>query len=306
MDVRHLRLLRDLRDHGGVVAAAEATFRTPSAVSQQLRTAERDLGVRLVEPDGRGIRLTEAALLLADAAGQVEVALAEAQGRLDDFLGRAAGEVRVAALPSAAEYLLPPVLTALAEGPIRVVVEDVDVSEADFASLARDVDLVVGHSLSGEVPRGAEALHRTVLAREPIDVALPAGHRLAGGRRGLRADQLVHERWIAVPPGYPFGTVLDRVRRQTGAGLEIVQQVRDNRLVEALVAAGVGIALLPRYTTRPRPGLTLRPLVDVDAERWVVGMSRPDRARRAAVRELVERLARVGEDLRRRGRAAPS
>jgi DNA-binding transcriptional LysR family regulator len=193
------------------------------------------------------------------------------------------------------------VLADLEQTGIRVALEDVDVSEADFATLARDADLVIGHSLSGEVPRGAEGLHRTVLAREPLDVALPAGHRLARGRRALKAAQLVHERWVAVPPGYPFGTVLDRVRRQTGAELEVVQQVRDNRLVEALVTAGVGIAVLPRYTTRRRPGLTLRPLADVDAERWVVGMSRPDRARRAVVRELVERLARVGDEVRRRG-----
>jgi len=76
MDVRHLALLRELAERGSVTAVAAATHRTVSAVSQQLHAAERDLGIRLVEPDGRGIRLTDAGRLLAEGAAEVETAIA--------------------------------------------------------------------------------------------------------------------------------------------------------------------------------------------------------------------------------------
>src|SRR5690606_41268932 len=120
MDVRHLELLRDLAEHGSITAVARATHRTPSAVSQQLRTAQRELGARLVERDGRGIRLTEAGRLLAAQAATVAAALAEAQAEWDAYRGGPADEVSVLALPSTAEYLLPPAVPPLQVSPTRV------------------------------------------------------------------------------------------------------------------------------------------------------------------------------------------
>ncbi|MBL7626372.1 LysR family transcriptional regulator, partial [Frankia sp. CN6] len=95
MDVRHLELLSELAARGSVTAVAAATHRTPSAVSQQLRTARREFGVPLVEPRGRGIRLTEAGRLLAEAGRDVARVLAEVQARFDEFRGEPAGLVRV-------------------------------------------------------------------------------------------------------------------------------------------------------------------------------------------------------------------
>lgn len=295
MDARHLSLLRELADRGSVAAVAAATFRTPSAVSQQLRTAERDLGVRLVEPAGRGLRLTDAGRMLADSGREVELALARAQARLDGLRDRPAGTVRIRALPSAMEYLAPALLDTLAEEPITIVLEDDDVSEAEYAGLTRDADLVIGHSLTGEVPRGAEHLARTTLCREPIDVALPTGHRLAR-RRSLGAREVITEPWIGVPEGYPFDTVLREVESVTGRSADVRQRARDNRVVAALVEAGHGIALLPRFTTR-HDGVVLRPLRDVHSTRWVVALARPDRAERAVVRRVVAELVGIGDRL---------
>jgi len=294
MDVRHLTLLRELRERGSVAAVAAATFRTPSAVSQQLRTAQRDAGIALVEPDGRGVRLTEAGQLLAHGAMEVETALARVQARLEEFSGEPSGIVRVASLPSAAEYLVPPVLVALLHTRIELKCTDVDVAEPDFSRLANDYDLVIGHSLTGEMPSGAEGLNRTVLGREPLDIALSPDHVLAG-KESVAPEDVIGEPWISVPPGYPFEAVVAHIEARTGQRARIVQHIRDNRVVEALVAAGLGIALLPRFTTRERPDLVLRPLTGVQAARWVVGLSRPDRAERAAVRRVVAELLTVGE-----------
>lgn len=298
MDVRHLALLRELAERGSVTAVAAATHRTGSAVSQQLRTAERDLGVRLVEPAGRGLRLTDAGQLLASAAVDVEASLARVEARLDEFRGRPTGTVRIAALTSAAEFLVPPALAELAAQGIDVTLSDTDVSEEAYASLAADHDVVIGHSLLSAVPQGAERLVHTVLTREPLDVALPANHPLAA-KDQLSPRDVVDEPWIGVPLGYPFATVLDGVERVTGRPIHVVQRLRDNGVVEALVDAGVGLALLPRFTTRPREGVVLRPLRGVNARRWVVALSRPDRAERAVVRRSLDALRDAG---RRRGR----
>lgn len=295
MDVRHLSLLRELRDRGSVAAVARATYRTPSAVSQQLRTAERALGVALVQPAGRGLSLTDEGRLLADAALDVESALVRAQASLDDFHGEVAGEVAIAALPSAVEYLGPRLLTELRGLPIQIRLVDVDVAEVDFAALADDYDLVIGHTMRATPPSRRGLLIREAV-REPLDVVVAVDHRWAE-RRTVRPAEVIHEPWIATPPGYPFRTLVERIERLTGRRAEVVQEVRDNRLVEALVAEGHGIALLPRFTTRPNAELRLLRLRDLDSARRVLVMARRDRAERAVVRRVMDELVAIGETL---------
>jgi DNA-binding transcriptional LysR family regulator len=271
MDLRHLELLRELADRGTITAVAEATFRSPSAVSQQLQTAERAFGVALVEPDGRRLRLTAAGRLLALGAADVATTLARLQHEVDALQGEPSGLVRVAALPSAAEFLLPPVLRSLAGGAVTLTLTDDDVAEADFGRRTADHDVVIGHTLA-EVPAGTERLSVLTLAREPLEVAVPADHRL----------------------GYPFDTVRIAIDNRSGQPLQVVQRIRDNRVVESLVASGEGCALLPRFTTLGRPGVVTLPLADVRSVRTIVALGRPDRWQRAAVRLVLDALAQVG------------
>lgn len=107
MDVRHLDLLRELADRGSITAVAEATHRTVSAVSQQLKAAQRQAGMALVEHQGRGLRLTDAGRVLAEAGAEVGTAIAAAQARWDAFRAHPTGTVGLAMLPSAAAVLLP-------------------------------------------------------------------------------------------------------------------------------------------------------------------------------------------------------
>jgi DNA-binding transcriptional LysR family regulator len=232
-------------------------------------------------------------VLLADGAVRVATALARVQADLDALRDAPQGTVAIGALPSAAEVLLPELLVRLREGAIRVTVDDFDIAEADFARRAGDHDIVIGHTITGDAPRGTGHLWRTTLAREPLDVAVPADHPLAG-RRELAPGDVVGERWVAVPEGYPFDTVLIAMENLTGRRIQRVQRVRDNRVVEALVAAGVGLALLPRFTTRPRPDVVTLPLSGVGAARHVVALARPDVAERRAVRTVLGHLAEIG------------
>lgn len=294
MDVRHLMLLRDLAERGSVHAVAAATHRTPSAVSQQLKAAARELGAVLVEPSGRGLRLTDAGRLLADGAIDVAAALERVEASWDEFRAAPVGTVSMAMLPSAATFLLPSVLTDVQAEGIELRCHDVDVAELEFAALVADHDIVLAHSLTADAPAGTAGLAAVHVVREPLDIALPEGHRLAG-QEELEPGQLVDEDWIAVPAGFPFEAVLQGIERRTGRSLRVRQRLKDNRLIEALVAAGHGIAVLPRFTTPTGDGLVLRPLLGVPTGRHVFAVLRRDRAERRAVRRVLQSLVRAAE-----------
>src|SRR6478735_645080 len=136
MDVRRLDLLRELSERGSVTAVAEATHRTPSAVSQQLKVLEREAGMPLTERSGRGIQLTGAGIALARSATDVAVALERATALWDEFRNHPSGEVSLVTFPTVGATLLPAVLTDLAEVAGLVVrATDLDPEAAEFADL---------------------------------------------------------------------------------------------------------------------------------------------------------------------------
>lgn len=291
MDVRRLELLRELSDRGSVTAVAAAMHLTPSAVSQQLKTLEREAGVPLTERLGRGLTLTTAGQALAETAKDVAVALEKAQASWSEFVEQPRGEVSVTFFATAGEMLLPGFLTRMhAVAGLRVVCTDQDPILPDFADLAMDHDIVIADS-PGVLPAWRERHLVTVeLMREPLDIVLPEGHPLAI-RIELTPADVVDENWISNPDGFPFDRVLQRIEALTGREAHRVQRLMDNTIVEAVVAAGHGIAILPRFTTRDREnGLVTRPLVGVRSERIIWAIMRPDRAVRPSVRLVVEAL----------------
>lgn len=293
MDVQRLELLRELAERGSVTAVARATHRTPSAVSQQLKVLEREAGVPLTERSGRGLVLTDAGRALARSATDIAVARARATAVWDEFRNRATGEVSLVTFPTAGQMLLPGTLQQLAEHTgLIVTCTDLDPELSDFPALTSDFDIVLAHSMRGQVPWGGRGLRVVPLMTEPLDVGLPADHPLAS-RAYLTPADVVGEHWIGVPEGYPFERVLHEIEEKGGGRVNVSQQrLRDMRLVEAFIMAGLGIALVPRYTSGGgQPGkLVLKPLRGVDAERQIVALMRPDRAERLAVRTVVDAL----------------
>lgn len=291
MDVRHLQLLRELADRGSVTAVAAATHRTASAVSQQLRTAQREFGMRLVEPNGRGVKLTEAGALLAAGGVEVEAAIATVRARWDAYREDPGGPVSIVAFPSAAALLLPDVLADADESGISVRVVDRDPAESEFAGLTSDFDIVIAHSLTGPCLVATAGLTVHELVTEPLDIAMSATHPLARRSRLTPAD-VKDASWIGVPAGYPFDVVLTSIAQLVGHQLTVRQRVRDNRVIESLVMAGDSLAVLPRFTTRSGAGLELREITGVPARRYLSAVMRPDRANRRAVQTVLESVKR--------------
>lgn len=290
MDVRRLELLRELSERGSVTAVAAATNRTASAVSQQLKVLEREAGIALTERSGRGIVLTGAGRELARTATEVAIALQRAEALWEDFRQAPQGEVTLTLFPSAGQMLLPGLLTAVDALPgLILICSDQDPRLTDFADLTPDYDVVVTES-TGTLPSWRErGLAVVPLLQEPLDVALPIGHRLAAKARLTPAD-LVDELWVGVPEG-PYDRVLRQIEVTNGSPARIGQRFRDNGIVEAVVAGGHGIAVLPRFTTRDHEnGLITRPISGIRATRQLSALLRPDRIERPSVRKVVEEL----------------
>lgn len=289
MDERQLRILRELGELGSVTAVAEALLVTPSAVSQQLRLLQRAIPVPLTERDGRRLVLTEAGQALAGAAAEVESALARARHTVDDFLDAPGADVSVAAFHSAATAFFPLLLRGLTESDApRLALADEDVAQDDFPRLTREYDLVVAHRLDHS-PRWPRTIGAATLLREPLDVALPAGHPLAGKRR-LSPKDVAGEPWITVHEGFPVLATIEAIAAAAGRPLHLAHRINEFAVVAEVVAAGAGIALMPRWTTRPHPALVLRPLAGVQARRHIDVLHRPERTARRAVRTVLAEL----------------
>ncbi|TFC57811.1 LysR family transcriptional regulator [Cryobacterium sp. TMT2-15-1] len=292
MDVQRLELLRELAERHSITEVARATHRTPSAVSQQLKVLEREAGLPLTERSGRGLILTDAGRALARSATDVAVALARARAVWDEFRNDATGEVSLVTFPTAGEMLLPGAVKAIAAVPGLVVnCTDKDPELSDFPALTAEYDIVLAYSLRGQLPWGGRGLTVVPLMTEPLDVGVPADHRLAS-RSWITPADVIGETWIGAPTGYPFERILHQIEQKAGSQITVAQQFADLRVIEAFVVAGLGIALVPRYTWGgDQPGrLVLKPLRGVDAERQIVALMRPDRAERLAVRTVLEVL----------------
>ena len=295
MDVRQLAILRELGDRGSVTAVAEALFLTPSAVSQQLAALQRGVPVALTQRRGRRLVLTEAGRALAAAAIDVATALARAEAAVDAFLDDPRGRVRVAGFSSAAAAFFPRLLEAAGRGGPPVECAEHDVAQSRFPALCADHDIVLAHRLDHSPPWPA-TVSATGLLHEPLDVALPVGHPLAG-QQVVTLAEVSTQPWIAVHDGFPLLAPLEAIATTAGHPVTIAHRINDLTVAARLVAAGAGVTLMPRYTAPAQADLVLRPLDGLDLARRVDALVRPERVLRATVTTVLESLVRAAHQL---------
>lgn len=291
MDVRRLRILRELADRGSVTAVAAALNFTPSAVSQQLKALSREAGLELTAPDGRGLRLTAAGRAVVDGAQEVLDALGRLEETTAGLREQPLGTVRVVFFPSAARLLLPGLLRRASAHPgLALSCRDLDLRPEEVPAAAAAADVVVTHHDERLDPLRTGRLTVHPLLREPLDVALPPDHPLAH-RAEVHLSGLVDADWISVAVGWPVDDVLNSLALVTGTVPRVVQRINDFSVTEELVAHGHGVALLPRYSTDHRDGarLALRPLAGVRAARLVRAVTR-GAVTRPAVRLVLDEL----------------
>jgi DNA-binding transcriptional LysR family regulator len=299
VDLRRLRALRALADHGTLAAAADALHLTPSAVSQQLAALEREVGHRLLEPAGRSVRLTPAAAVLLRHADAVFAQLERLDGDLAAQAAGAAGEVRVGAFPTSIVGLVAPAVGRLRETApgVRLAVTEAETDDGVLLLGRREVDVTVGMECTAAPQAGDGRFHREALLGDVLDAALPAGHRQARGAP-LRLADLAGETFIAPPVGWSCDEVLSAGCRAAGFSPRIAHRTGDWQATMALVRAGLGVALIPRLAQqRPLDGVVLVPLAGAPPERHVFVACRSGAEAAPAVRALFDALHDVAADL---------
>ncbi|MFJ9863448.1 LysR family transcriptional regulator [Streptomyces sp. NPDC101165] len=285
-DLRKLQILRTLRERGTVTATAEALHMTPSAVSQQLTNLARQLGVPLLEAQGRRVRLTDAARLVLRHTEPVFEQLERTDAALAAYAQGEAGEVRVGAFSTAVPALVVPAVRSLrATHPgVTVRVRETEAAEAYDLLSAGEVDLAL--SLAAEAPSAADPrFTRLPLLTDPLDVALPPDHPRATAPE-LTLTDLAAEPWIFGGSG-PWSDITRRACESAGFSPHQGHSASGWTAILAMVEAGMGVALVPRMAAAGREGVVMREL----------GTDRPVRHVAAAVRKGAEAGAAIGRVL---------
>ncbi len=288
LDVRRLRVLRELAARGTIAATADALGYTAPAVSQQLAALEREAGVALLEKNGRGRRLTPAGEDLVARTEGILRQLEAAEAALERTTTHVAGVLRCAAFASAHRILLPRAIAALATGhpDLRVTTKDMEPEDSLPALKLGELDLVLAQEYAFAPTPADPALERTDLIDDVVRIALPADHPLAASDEvGIRA--LEAEPWIAGREGSFCHLVVIHSARQAGYEPRLAHITNDFSVSYALVAAGAGVGLVPELAGPPPPGVVVRPVAGVPPSRRIYAAVRAGSSARPAIAAML-------------------
>ncbi len=282
LELKHLRVLRAVADAGSFSVAADRLDYTQSAVSKLVASLERDLGVVLLDRGTRPLRLTDAGDVLMARAGVALEELSAARAELDAVGRLDRGRLAVATFSSAGSALVVDAVQAMRREHPEVelaVAERSMPSVAVKALRACEFDLAVTFDYPGAGVVAGEGLELHPLLDDAMDLVVPSAHRLARKRRVGFGD-LAEERWIIPDFGAdsPSLRLLRRSCAEAGFEPAIAFRINDCQMTQALVAAGEGIAVLPRLMLRPpHSGVRVRPLGPRAPVRRVVALRLPTR-----------------------------
>lgn len=295
IDLAALNALRAVDEHGSVVAAADALAFTPSAISQQIKRLERQAGVALLERVGRGVLLTGAGRRLVDDGNRLLADMERIEADLHAGIDAVTGDIRLTTFSTAMRGIVSPAARLLLDThpALRLhLAEEEPWDTVDLVARGRsDVGLV--HSWGDVALTVPEHVVGTVVGHDLAEIVLSTDHPLAG-REVLTPRDLAEEPWIATPTGTICREWLERMHDGTGRRPRIAHQAREFDSHLAMVAAGLGIALIPRLGRSPLPaGVTTVGVRDPLPTRTVFAVHRASQASSPAVRAVVEALTTV-------------
>lgn len=254
IDLRRLQVLRAVHHHGTVTSAAAALHLTPSAVSQQIRQLSHDLGVPLLEPQGRRVRLTGAAHVLLDHADALAVRWEQTKADLASHADGDAGPLRLCGFPTGLATLLAPAAARLAKTSpdLEVSVVEAEAKDCFDRLLADRADLAVLIPTPDSPPRDDPRFDQEPLIDEPQDLLVPAGHPLAT-RESVALAEAAGEPWITPEPGTcDQHHVVVSACIAAGFTPHVAHHATEWVGVSALVGNGLGVSLVARLV--PVPG----------------------------------------------------
>jgi DNA-binding transcriptional LysR family regulator len=267
LDVKQLRVLKAVAEHGSFSAAAEALSYTQPAISQQVAALERQTGTTLVDRSSRGVRLTDAGLTLVDHTEAVLARLAAAEAELEAMAGIRGGRVRLASFPTAGASLLPPAVALFTQRHPDVELSFIEREPEEAAQMLRAAELETAIVFEyaeydqPELERFYEGIELHRLVDDPMFLALPLGHPAANKPR-VRLRDLSDETWIQESGNHSWcGRFHETACLAAGFKPKVSFRSDDYNVVQGLVAAGVGISLLPGLSlTNVRDDIVIRSL----------------------------------------------
>jgi DNA-binding transcriptional LysR family regulator len=246
LDVRRMRVLREVAQRGSFSAAADALAYTQSAVSQQIAALEREAGTRLVERNARGVRLTDAGRVVVEHADAILARLADAEAELEAIAGLRGGRLRLASFPSAGATIMPEAIARFRDRhpAVELTLEPAEPEPSIARLRSGEADLVLDITAGFRPPRD-DAIDRVRLIEDPMYVALPQGHPLAR-KRNLKLEELAGESWILGTTGScPDASIFLRSCQLAGFEPSVTFNSDDYFAIQGFVAAGMGASFIP-------------------------------------------------------------
>jgi DNA-binding transcriptional LysR family regulator len=305
LDVRRMRVLREVAARGSFSAAAEALAYTQSAVSQQIAALEREAGTRLVERGARGVRLTDAGRILVEHADVILARLADAEAELEAIAGLRGGRLRLASFPSAGATIMPEAIARFRERhpAVELTLEPAEPEPSVAKLRAGEADLVLDIT-PGFRPTRGDGIERLHLLDDPMYVALPKGHPLAR-KRNLKLEELADESWILGTTG-SCSDVSVFLRSCQLAGFEpgVTFNSDDYFAIQGFVAAGMGASFIPDLALiSVRDDIVVRSLGARPPVRVIWAATLADSFCSPAKQAMLDILVEVGSDFAENRRA---
>ncbi len=299
LNLERLRVLHAVFTYGSVQGAADSLHVSPSAVSQQIAKLEREVGEPLLDRNGRGVRLSDAALLLANRTSTILREVELLDGELDSFRNVVSGTLRISAFPTAARGIGPKLINQLRAGypDLKVTLSEQEPTES-FPMLQRgDVDVVIAQDWFNAPIAVPEGLSRMALFDDTADIALHVGHRLAH-RRTVKLSDLRDEEWVTWPSGSICHEWLSFTLRSMGHEPKIAHTASEHATQLALVAAGLGPAVIPRLGRDSVPDTVRMVAVEPHLQRHLFATWRTESSKRSAIGAVVGALTDLSKTRR--------
>ena len=297
LHLERLQALHAVSTFGSVTGAAEALRLTPSAVSQQLGKLQRDVGQRLIEPYGRGVRLTPAGTLLAQRAHAILSEVENAESELDRQRNHVIGDLEIAGFATAARAILPQTVARLRKEhrQLKLRVSERQPDEAIRLVVAGHLDIALVNDWMNAPLVLPDGVQRVLIMHDPVDLAVPTDHPLAE-RSSVELTELSAEPWITWPYGAICHEWLTQTLRQHGLTPEVTHTAEEHQTQLAMVAAGLGIAVMPRLGRGSAEGvsiITLKPTFS----RQIYAIFRTLASERPAIAVTVSAIHKVAQTL---------
>jgi DNA-binding transcriptional LysR family regulator len=290
LDVKRLRVLREVARQGSFSAAAEALSYTQSAISQQVAALERETGSTLVERGARGIRMTDAGEALVRHADAILTRICDAEAELEAIAGLRGGTVRLASFATAGSTFVPHAIATFHERypEVEISLKESDPEDSVPALKAGQLDIAILFE-----PHGAGDLsdvEKVHLLEDPMSVVLPENHPQAAKAK-IRLKDLADENWVQSTMSCPCSLIVTDECRSAGFEPRVAFESDDYLTVQGLVAAGVGVAMIPSLGLAAyRPDIAIRPVTGVPPKRDIVAASLPGGRRSPATQAMLDVL----------------